>query len=148
MAAEISHDRSITMAKTGVTLDHEKQALRHDKVDAALEFLNHESGTVAEVDEKALVRKIDWRIVPLMCECPGSVLLCRHQADISSQGLVIICSIWTRYWVSPPKSSLNRKAATADTLPVNYANVMGLEEDTGSTQTTPSSTHCSSTSKV
>lgn len=71
MAAEISHDQSSTTDKT-VTLDHEKQALRLDKVDAALEFLNNENGTVTEVDEKALVRKIDWRIVPLMCACPNT----------------------------------------------------------------------------
>lgn len=68
MSAEISHDQSSAMDKM-VTTDHEKQALQHGKIDAALEFLNHESGTVAEVDEKALVRKIDWRIVPLMCKC-------------------------------------------------------------------------------
>lgn len=70
MATEISHDQSSAMDKT-VTLDHEKQALRHDKVDAALEFLDNQDGTVTEVDEKALVRKIDWRIVPLMCKCPN-----------------------------------------------------------------------------
>lgn len=49
-------------------VDSEKQVLRSDKVDAALEFLNAEDTTVTEVDEKALVRKIDWQIVPLMCE--------------------------------------------------------------------------------
>lgn len=67
MSAEITHDQSSTTDKT-VTMDHEKQVFQHNKVDAALEFLNHESGTVTEVDEKALVRKIDWRIVPLMCK--------------------------------------------------------------------------------
>lgn len=67
MSADISHDQSSAIGKS-VTLDQEKQALRPDKVDAALEFLNNESGTVVEVDEKKLVRKIDWRIVPLMCE--------------------------------------------------------------------------------
>lgn len=43
------------------------------EVDAALAFLGtagagEEAGAVVEVDEKALVRKIDWRIVPLMCK--------------------------------------------------------------------------------
>lgn len=71
MSTDISHDQSSAIGKT-VTLDHEKQALRHDKVDAALEFLNNETGTVSEVDEKKLVRKIDWRIVPLMCECSAT----------------------------------------------------------------------------
>lgn len=53
-------------------MDSEKQQaavnLAHDNVDAALEFLNAESTSVTEVNEKDLVRKIDWRIVPLMCK--------------------------------------------------------------------------------
>lgn len=37
-------------------------------VDAALEYLNHEgTTTMTEVNEKALVRKLDFTIVPLMC---------------------------------------------------------------------------------
>jgi hypothetical protein len=39
------------------------------KADAALEFLRTENEDIAvltEVDEKALVRKIDWMIMPLM----------------------------------------------------------------------------------
>ena len=37
------------------------------KVDAALEFLRTEDvAVITEVDEKALVRKIDWMIMPLM----------------------------------------------------------------------------------
>lgn len=68
MAAEIAHEQASLSGDQVVTLDSEKQALRSDKADAALEFLNNEHGTVAEVDEKALVRKIDWRIVPLMCK--------------------------------------------------------------------------------
>lgn len=63
--AATSHDHE----KSGA-MDSEKQAatLAHDRVDAALEFLNAENTSVTEVDEKALVRKIDWRIVPLMCK--------------------------------------------------------------------------------
>lgn len=60
------HEKSVT------GMDSEKQVLAHDKVDAALEFLNAESTSITEVDEKALVRKIDWRIVPLMCKYPGA----------------------------------------------------------------------------
>lgn len=39
--------------------------------DAALEFLRTEgaTGEILEVDEKALVRKIDWMIMPLMFGC-------------------------------------------------------------------------------
>lgn len=38
------------------------------KADAALEFLRTEDNiaVISEVDEKALVRKIDWMIMPLM----------------------------------------------------------------------------------
>ncbi|KAJ4410563.1 hypothetical protein N0V82_009227 [Gnomoniopsis sp. IMI 355080] len=94
MSAEIYPEQSSAIDKT-VTLDHEKQTLRPDRVDAALEFLNNESGTVTEVDEKKLVRKIDWRIVPLMWACYNLQYL--------------------------------------DKTLVNYANVMGLEEDTNIT---------------
>lgn len=67
MAAEISHDQFSATDKT-LIMDSEKQAMKHGDVDAALEFLNNEGATVVEVDEKTLVRKIDRRIVPLMCE--------------------------------------------------------------------------------
>lgn len=36
------------------------------KADAALEFLREDTGVAVEVNEKALVRKIDWMIMPLM----------------------------------------------------------------------------------
>lgn len=49
--------------------DVEGQAPKAANVDAALEFLNHETLTssLTEIDEKKLVRKIDWCIIPLMC---------------------------------------------------------------------------------
>lgn len=54
------------------TMDSEKQALRSKDADAALEFLYAEETTLmTDVDEKRLVRKIDWRIVPLMCRSSG-----------------------------------------------------------------------------
>lgn len=63
--------------------------------DAALDFLRGEigTGTVAEVDEKALLRKIDWMIMPLM---------------------------WCCYFLQYLDKTL-----------INYANVMGLQADTG-----------------
>ncbi|KAI0156679.1 allantoate permease [Hypoxylon sp. FL1284] len=65
-------------------------------VDAALEYLNHENTTVmTEVNEKALVRKLDFTIVPLMWACYNLQYL--------------------------------------DKTLINYANVMGLQEDTGIT---------------
>lgn len=54
------------------TMDSEKQALKSKDADAALEFLYAEETTVmTDVDEKSLVRKIDRRIVPLMCRSSG-----------------------------------------------------------------------------
>ncbi|KAI6087205.1 allantoate permease [Hypoxylon rubiginosum] len=65
-------------------------------VDAALEYLNHEgTTTMTEVNEKALVRKLDFTIVPLMWACYNLQYL--------------------------------------DKTLINYANVMGLQEDTGIT---------------
>lgn len=75
------------------TMDSEKQALRTKDADAALEFLYAEETTImTDVNEKDLVRKIDWRIVPLMWACYNLQYL--------------------------------------DKTLVNYANVMGLREDT------------------
>lgn len=46
----------------------EGQAPKVADVDAALEYLNNENTTVmTEINEKALVRKLDLTIVPLMC---------------------------------------------------------------------------------
>lgn len=53
-------------------MDSEKQALKTKDADAALEFLYAEETTImTDVNEKDLVRKIDWRIVPLMCRFCG-----------------------------------------------------------------------------
>ena len=53
-------------------MDSEKQALSSKDADAALEFLYAEGTTImTDVDEKRLVRKVDWRIVPLMCRSPN-----------------------------------------------------------------------------
>ncbi|KAK8022095.1 allantoin permease [Apiospora rasikravindrae] len=74
--------------------DPETQVPSPADADAALDFMTHENiGTITEVDEKKLVRKIDWRIVPLMWACYNLQYL--------------------------------------DKTLVNYANVMGLQEDTG-----------------
>jgi len=53
--------------------DTEMQKFDHRDADAALEFLNQEAtGSMTEVDEKKLLKKIDWRIVPLMCKLGAS----------------------------------------------------------------------------
>ncbi|OTB02239.1 hypothetical protein M426DRAFT_199882 [Hypoxylon sp. CI-4A] len=78
------------------TTEKEKQPPKVVDVDAALEYLNHENTTVlTEINEKALVRKIDWTIVPIMWACYNLQYL--------------------------------------DKTLINYANVMGLKEDTGIT---------------
>ena len=51
-------------------VDVEEKRVELGDVDAALEYLNHEDTTLmSEVDEKKLVRKIDWMIVPLLWLC-------------------------------------------------------------------------------
>lgn len=84
-------------------LDPEKQALEHKNVDAALEFLaSEEIGIMTEVDEKKLVRKIDWRIMPLMCMSPEIFLRPRcFLLDLSdneniTKGFAITSSTSTR----------------------------------------------------
>lgn len=68
-----STDDKVMMEKSAI-MDPEKQALEHKNVDAALEFLaTEEIGIMTEMDEKKLVRKIDWRIMPLMCTSPRHV---------------------------------------------------------------------------
>jgi sugar phosphate permease len=77
----------------------EKTAIDAPEVDEALNFLRQEGETytfTAE-DEKKLVRKIDWMIMPLM---------------------------WSCYFLQYLDKTL-----------INYANVMGLQGDTGTTAT-------------
>ncbi|KAJ6021785.1 hypothetical protein N7540_007289, partial [Penicillium herquei] len=58
------HRRSVT--KNSIDIDV-KSGIPIGKADAALEFLHQGDNAVAiEIDEKALVRKIDWMIMPLM----------------------------------------------------------------------------------
>ena len=50
--------------------DPEDKSGHRGEIDAALEYLNHEDTTLmTTIDEKKLVRKIDWMIVPLMWCC-------------------------------------------------------------------------------
>ncbi|ORY68537.1 allantoate permease [Pseudomassariella vexata] len=77
-------------------VDAEGQVSKAADVDAALEYLDHDNTTVmTEIDEKKLVRKIDFRIVPLMWACYSLQYL--------------------------------------DKTLINYANVMGLQDDTSIT---------------
>ncbi|KAL1865883.1 hypothetical protein Daus18300_006995 [Diaporthe australafricana] len=96
MADKISDENTSATDKAVLdnsAMDSEKQVLRTKDADAALEFLYAEETTImTDVDEKKLVRKIDWRIVPLMWACYNLQYL--------------------------------------DKTLVNYANVMGLKEDT------------------
>lgn len=50
-----------------IDIDNKDGLIATGKADAALEFLRTEDiAVLTEVDEKALVRKIDWMIMPLM----------------------------------------------------------------------------------
>ena len=63
-----------------------------DTADAALGFLNAREATVmTPEDEKRLLRKIDWRIVPLMCKSAvkmgGSTTLTTFQSHATSYNI-------------------------------------------------------------
>ncbi|KAL3420336.1 allantoate permease [Phlyctema vagabunda] len=75
----------------------EKQPITTAGADEALGFLRREDehGSLTEIDEKKLLRKIDWMVMPLMFACYILQYL--------------------------------------DKTLINYANVMGLREDTGTT---------------
>ena len=51
-------------------LEHRRPIVNIEEVDAALIYLKNEGTAVmTAIDEKKLVRKIDWMIVPLMWCC-------------------------------------------------------------------------------
>lgn len=61
---------SPSVSSNGCDVEATKRALPSGKVDAALEFLQTEGTAVmSDLDEKKLVRKIDWMIMPLMWAC-------------------------------------------------------------------------------
>lgn len=62
----MGHPEEIPVATASVDVES-KNALAAGKADAALEFLHKEdNGVSVNIDEKLLVRKIDWMIMPLM----------------------------------------------------------------------------------
>lgn len=62
----MGHPEDIPVATASVDVES-KNALAAGKADAALEFLHKEdNGVSVNIDEKLLVRKIDWMIMPLM----------------------------------------------------------------------------------
>lgn len=92
-----------------VAVDSEKQALEHKNVDAALEFLaSEEIRIMTEVDEKKLVRKIDWRIMPVMCTSTRRLpsrcrcCCCLTLLIMNTQGLVITFNTSTRHSSTMP----------------------------------------------
>jgi hypothetical protein len=75
MSKSPSEDKDIETAARDSSPDHaigEVKDIRNAKTqDAALEFLRSggEAKPMTASDEKALLRKIDWRIMPLMFGC-------------------------------------------------------------------------------
>lgn len=60
-------DASKTNTGQHIDIETKDGLIATGKADAALEFLRTEDvAVITEVDEKALVRKIDWMIMPLM----------------------------------------------------------------------------------
>ncbi|KAK6080011.1 major facilitator superfamily transporter [Seiridium cupressi] len=96
--------------------DAEGQVPRTTDVDAALEYLDQNMTVMSEIDEKKLVRKIDWWIVPLMCRFLPPAEILYLDKTLST--------------FPPPMRDFE---LAADIDQVNYANVMGLQEDTGIT---------------
>jgi hypothetical protein len=60
----------VTTTSNVVDVEAKVGARSSGKADAALEFLSAErTAFVSDVDERKLVRKIDWMIMPLMWAC-------------------------------------------------------------------------------
>lgn len=67
---DIEKKASPSISTNGCDVEATQGALPSGKVDAALEFLRKEgTAEMSELDEKKLVRKIDWMIMPLMWGC-------------------------------------------------------------------------------
>jgi hypothetical protein len=121
MADDLSIEKKATSTQPNepsIVEEHtDPEVQKHIKasdVDAALEYLNRE-GTAAltELDERKLVRKIDWRIVPLMCMSGNPTA--SHRPILTLTYGNIVALVYTSQYL--------------DKTLVNYANVMGLQSD-------------------
>lgn len=118
MADKISDDHPSPMGNTKSaldnqekTIDSEKQALQSKDADAALEFLYAEETTLmTDVDEKSLVRKIDWRIAPLMC----------RSFDIKGQVAIQLNKKILRGLLQPPVSRQDTRELCQRNAPGQY----------------------------
>ncbi|KAK5800686.1 hypothetical protein VI817_002898 [Penicillium citrinum] len=64
---KLSSEKDDPVRGGSVDVDVKNGIIQEGKADAALEFLrDEETFDAIEVDEKTLVRKIDWMIMPLM----------------------------------------------------------------------------------
>jgi len=80
----IATPRDGSIEEQAVDTEAQKR-LDSTKVDAALEYLKLEAtASMTLIDEKKLVRKIDWRIVPLMCKSDRESRA-RHSYGISAE---------------------------------------------------------------
>jgi len=115
-----------TKNETSITIDRRDMetgtvSINSRAVDDALPFLqSYDHAILLDEDaEKALVKKIDWMVLPFL-----SVIAFLQFLDKSLRKL---CSI-----TSSSASSSTVKCSRANSNPVSYANVMGLEKDTHS----------------
>lgn len=70
MGLSDSEKKESSIDTHGVDTETGTTTVKAGNVDAALEFLQTENTAVmSEVDEKKLIRKIDWMIMPLMWMC-------------------------------------------------------------------------------
>ena len=60
-----------TVPTTSNTDSHDEKLISYEDADVALEFLREHasSGEVDDIDDKKLMRKVDWMIMPLMFGC-------------------------------------------------------------------------------
>ncbi|KAI1626348.1 major facilitator superfamily domain-containing protein [Exophiala viscosa] len=101
-----------------IEMPSEKLATR--EVDGALAFLRNEAdASIAELDEKKLVRRIDWLIMPMLFGVYVLQYIDKSLSMFTTAASVHPCCI-------PRMRPVNH----ADSFAVNYANVMGISKDT------------------
>lgn len=74
MEKEAEVSEKVTVPAVAADVEHQAGDIKDNNnasnVDAALEFLHAgDASVVSDIDEKKLVRKVDWMIIPLMWAC-------------------------------------------------------------------------------
>lgn len=96
--------------------DVQKKAMPTAETDDALKFLRRddEHGAFEDIDEKVLLRKIDWMVMPVRFPLHSWLFL-------TNRFIQLMFSCYILQYL--------------DKTLINYANVMGLRQDTGTSAT-------------